>query len=151
MELEIAIPKVADMEALGARLASGIGKVQLIYLHGELGTGKTTLVRGLLHGLGHIGVVKSPTFTLVEPYSVAGQNIYHFDLYRLKHPDELEFVGFRDYVKDRNVCLVEWAERATEVLPMPDIDVVIHKADHTRNVRLISRTDRGADLLTELS
>ena len=151
MKLEIEIPEVADMEALGARLAPGIAKVQLIYLHGELGTGKTTLVRGLLRALGYVGVVKSPTFTLVEPYSVAGHNTYHFDLYRLKHPDELEFVGFRDYLKDRNVCLVEWAERAAEVLPMPDIDVVIHKADHKRIVHLMSLTDRGADLLTDLS
>lgn len=151
MKLEIEIPQVADMEALGARLAPSITKVQLIYLRGELGTGKTTLVRGLLRALGHVGVVKSPTFTLVEPYPVDGQNIYHFDLYRLKDADELEFVGFRDYVKNRNVCLVEWAERAAEVLPIPDIDVVIHKADHKRIVQLISRTDRGADLLTDLS
>ena len=151
MKLEIEIPEVADMEALGARLAPSIAKVQLIYLHGELGTGKTTLVRGLLRALGHVGVVKSPTFTLVEPYSVAGQNTYHFDLYRLKDPNELEFVGFRDYVRDKNVCLVEWAERAAEVLPMPDIDVVIHKADHKRIVYLMSRTDRGVDLLTDLS
>lgn len=151
MKLEIEVPEAADMEALGARLAPNIAKVQLVYLHGELGTGKTTLVRGLLHALGHVGVVKSPTFTLVEPYSVGGQNTYHFDLYRLKDPSELEFVGFRDYLRDSNVCLVEWAERAAEVLPMPDIDVIIHKADHRRIVHLMSRSNRGADLLTDLS
>ena len=151
MKLEIEVPEVADMEALGARLAPNIAKVQLVYLHGELGTGKTTLVRGLLHALGHVGVVKSPTFTLVEPYAVAGQNTYHFDLYRLKDPNELEFVGFRDYLRDSNVCLVEWAERAAEVLPLPDIDVVINKADHKRIVQLMSRTDRGIALLTDLS
>ena len=151
MKLEVEVPDVADMEALGGRLAPGIAKVQLIYLHGELGTGKTTLVRGLLHALGHVGVVKSPTFTLVEPYSIAGHNTYHFDLYRLKDPNELEFLGFRDYLKDRSVCLVEWAERAAEVLPIPDIDVVINKADHKRIVHLTSRTDRGTDLLTDLS
>lgn len=151
MKLEIEAPEVADMEALGGRLAPGIAKVRLIYLHGELGTGKTTLVRGLLRALGHGGVVKSPTFTLVEPYSIDGQNTYHFDLYRLKDPNELEFVGFRDYLKDRSVCLVEWAERAAEVLPMPDIDVVIHKADHKRIVHMTSHTDRGAELLADLS
>lgn len=147
MKVEIDVPTATDMETLGAQLAPGIANVKLVYLYGELGTGKTTLVRGLLRALGHAGVVKSPTFTLVEPYSLAGHVTYHFDLYRLNDPEELEFLGFRDYVRDQSVCLVEWAERGTGFLPVPDIDVVIHKVNHKRTVQLLSRTDRGAELL----
>lgn len=150
MKLEIETPTVDDMEALGAQLATGIRNIQLLYLHGALGTGKTTLVRGILRALGHPGIVKSPTFTLIEPYSLEGLNAYHFDLYRITDPEELEFLGFRDYVKDQNVCLVEWAERGAGVLPSPDVDVVIHKVDDTRDVQLVSYTDPGVKLLSGL-
>lgn len=151
MKLELEAPTVAAMEALGARLGAGIRHVQLVYLYGELGTGKTTLARGILRALGHTTVVKSPTFTLVEPYTFDGLTAYHFDLYRLKNSEELEFLGFRDYVKDNSVCLVEWADRGTGVLPTPDIDVVINKVDDKRTVALISHTKRGAKLLSGLA
>ncbi|MFQ5994224.1 MAG: tRNA (adenosine(37)-N6)-threonylcarbamoyltransferase complex ATPase subunit type 1 TsaE [Acidiferrobacterales bacterium] len=151
MKLEVDVLTPIEMEAMGARLVCGIREVQLVYLYGLLGTGKTTLVRGLLHELGYAGVVKSPTFTLVEPYSFDGFDAYHFDLYRLKEPEELEFLGFRDYVRDESVCLVEWAERGEGVLPTPDVDVRINKVDDKRTVALISNTDRGEKLVSGLT
>ncbi len=149
MCVEIAVATAQDMEGLGARLAKGLGVVRLVYLRGALGTGKTTLVRGLLHAMGHTGVVRSPTFTLVEGYLVDGRQIYHFDLYRMMHPEELEFIGFRDYVRNNNLCLVEWAERGAAVLPLSDLDVEIRKSGHQRIVRLTSHTERGAKLLSD--
>jgi tRNA threonylcarbamoyladenosine biosynthesis protein TsaE len=150
MKLELEVPTVADMEALGARLARRIDKVRLIYLHGALGTGKTTLVRGILRALGYRGLVKSPTFTLVEPYALERVDAYHFDLYRVSDPEELEFLGFRDYLKNQSVCLVEWAERGAQRLPPPDIDVTIHNVDDRRTVKLESHSDQGTKLLSGL-
>ncbi len=151
MILELEVPTVADMEVLGARLARGIDKVRLIYLHGALGTGKTTLVRGILRALGYRGLVKSPTFTLVEPYALDRVDAYHFDLYRVSDPEELEFVGFRDYLKSQSVCLVEWAEHGAQRLPPPDIDVTIHNVNDRRTVKLESHSDQGTKLLSGLA
>lgn len=151
MRVKLAVPSVAEMEALGARLARGIDKIHLLYLHGALGTGKTTLVRGILRALGHVGLVKSPTFTLVEPYSFDGLIVYHIDLYRVSDPEELEFLGFRDYLESESVCLVEWAERGVEKLPPPDLDVTIQNVDDTRTVELESYSDRGTELLSGLT
>ena len=151
MRVKLAVPSVAEMEALGARLARGIDKIHLLYLHGALGTGKTTLVRGILRALGHVGLVKSPTFTLVEPYSFDGLIVYHIDLYRVSDPEELEFLGFRDYLESESVCLVEWAERGVEKMPSPDLDVTIQNVDDTRTVELESYSDRGTELLSGLT
>ena len=149
-DIELEVPEVADMEALGARMAAQLGKARLIYVHGPLGAGKTTLVRGLLRALGHVGPVKSPTFTLVEPYELRGHRIYHFDLYRLNDPEELEFLGMRDYLHGEGVCVVEWAERAQGVLPAPDIDVMIQATEKGRMVRIAAHTDSGNALLNAL-
>lgn len=111
----------ADTLALGARLAQTLRPGCTVFLKGELGVGKTTLVRGLLRALGHAGAVKSPTFTLVEPYELNGWRIYHLDLYRLASPDELEYLGVRDYFDGQGVCLVEWPERGAGVLPEADL------------------------------
>ena len=148
--IELDVPEATDMEALGARLAAKLGKVRLVYVHGPLGAGKTTLVRGLLRALGHVGAVKSPTFTLVEPYELGGLPIYHFDLYRLNDPEELEFLGMRDYLHGKGVCVVEWAERAQGVLPAPDIDVMIQATEKGRMVRIAAHTDSGNVLLNAL-
>ncbi len=151
MCVEIVVATAQEMEELGARLAKGLSVVQLVYLRGALGTGKTTLVRGLLHAMGHMGVVRSPTFTLVEGYVINGRQIYHLDLYRLRYPEELEFIGFRDYVKNNTLCLIEWAERGATVLPLPDLDVEIRKSGDQRIVRVISHTERGAKLLSDFA
>lgn len=134
----------AQTEALGARLAPLLARLRRIYVRGPLGAGKTTLVRGLLRGLGHTGPVKSPTFTLIEPYRLGGVSVFHFDFYRIEDPAELEFLGLRDYLGGEDVCVVEWPERAGEVLPPPDLDVMIHSSnDRGRVLQLQAHSEIG--------
>lgn len=122
------------MLALGAELAHRLPQGGLVTLHGDLGAGKTTLVRGLLRELGHTGKVKSPTYTLVEPYAIAERDVYHFDLYRLADPQELEYLGFRDYLHPDALCLVEWPEKAQGMLPPADMEIYLLHAGSARHV-----------------
>jgi tRNA threonylcarbamoyladenosine biosynthesis protein TsaE len=144
------IGPLADAEAtesLGGVLARAVGPGCRIYLHGELGAGKTTLVRGFLRALGHRGAVKSPTYTLMEAYGLERGPVYHLDLYRLADPEELEYLGLRDLEGPDVVLLVEWPERGGRLLPGADVDVAIDYAEDGRQVVLTARTAVGEQLL----
>ena len=141
-EADVLLADAAATEELGARLAT-LDPPGLITLEGVLGAGKTTLVRGFLRALGHEGSVKSPTYTLVEPYRVAGRDIYHMDLYRLVDPDELEELGVRDYFAAAAWILVEWPERGEPVLPAPDLCIRLQPEGEGRRACLDARSDLG--------
>lgn len=135
-EWQIFLPDSRATETLGAILARCCPAGAVIHLHGELGAGKSTLVRGLLRELGHQGAVKSPTYTLVEVYQLAGRQVYHFDLYRLGDPEELEYLGIRDYFDGQSLCLLEWPERGQGLLPAAAAVVWLDYFQHGRQARI---------------
>ena len=138
------------MVALGAEIARAIAPGIVVHLVGELGMGKTTLSRGVIQGLGHSGAVKSPTYTLVEPYEHTRIPTYHFDLYRLGDPEELEFMGIRDYLDGQSLCLVEWPQRGDGVLPPADLVITIDKEGAGRSVELRTNSANGDAVLDRL-
>ncbi len=135
-----------SMEALGRELAPCLGSA-LVYLTGELGAGKTTLARGILRGLGYQDKVRSPTYSLVEPYSVPQGTVYHLDLYRLDDPEELEWLGLRDMLEGPALLLVEWPQRGTGQLPAADLEVTIVSQGTGREAHLVPCSVRGRQIL----
>jgi tRNA threonylcarbamoyladenosine biosynthesis protein TsaE len=145
-----------ETRAIGGRLAGALldaprDQPFLITLSGDLGAGKTTLVGGFLAALGHAGPARSPTYTLIEPYRLAGREIHHCDLYRLRHPDELEDLGLRDLATPGAVLLVEWPERAEGRLGTPDLELKLAYAGDGRSCELAARSPAGQGLAARLS
>lgn len=136
---------------LGAKLAAAIEPGLFIALSGNLGSGKTTLVRGLLRGLGYQGRVKSPTYTLVELYKVSRLDLYHFDFYRFEDPGEFLEAGFQECFDGHNVCLVEWPERVRGLLPPADLEIGISIEGNGRRVNLSAETELGKHCLARLT
>lgn len=147
--MRLAVNSAEEMEKLAAGCAPGLPSGFTLYLQGALGAGKTTFARGLLRGLGYRGVVKSPTYTLVEQYDVAGRDIYHLDLYRLASAAELDDIGCRDYFDGFAICLVEWPERGRGSLPDPDllIDIAVNRA--RRDLDCHAHTVAGENFLQQ--
>lgn len=158
-ERGILLPRPESTLRVGAALAAalecsgreGARGPRSLYLRGSLGAGKTTLVRGLMRGLGHRGPVRSPTYTLLEPYELPGISVYHFDLYRLAEARELDDFGARDYFHDGALCVVEWPERGREALPSPDLSIELRVVDEGRLLLARGRGTHGRDLLAAWS
>lgn len=142
-ELTLDLMGEEAMTNFGARIAQVTESNGIIFLEGDLGAGKTTLSRGIIRGLGHTGAVKSPTFTLVEPYEIGRNRAYHFDLYRLVDPEELEFLGIRDYFEGDALCLIEWPNLGAGFLPKPDLIITIRPLDEGRALTLSPKSSRG--------
>lgn len=149
-EQYLTIVDEASMLALGESLARACDNAAVIFLHGPLGAGKTTLARGFLRGIGYNGKVKSPTYTLVEPYELARGHVYHFDFYRLRDPLELDFMGIRDYFTPTSICLIEWPEYGEGVLPVADVDFYIEIQDNQRIIKLVAQTSIGNHIIERM-
>lgn len=146
----LTIVNETDMLALGAKLAQACGDTAVIFLYGPLGAGKTTFARGFLRGIGYEGKVKSPTYTLVEPYQVARGYVYHFDLYRLRDPLELDFMGIHDYFIPKSICLIEWPEYGEGILPHADVACHIKIKEDQRVIKLVAQTSIGNHIIERL-
>lgn len=145
------MPDLQATEIFASDLAKMLLPGLIIYLYGDLGAGKTTLIRAILVALGHVGAVKSPTYTLVESYNVAGLDINHFDLYRLADPSELEYIGIRDYVNQHSICVFEWADKGIGYVPNADIEITLQfTATGGRTAALIAKTELGNKIIQGL-
>jgi len=149
MELNLKLPDADATLELGRKLARVLRPGIVIYLVGDLGTGKTTLARGVLRGLGYVSHVASPTFNLVVPYEISGLHLLHFDFYRLRDRNEWKDAGFEEYFSSGNVCLIEWPENAGE-LPGADIKILLRHAAAAREVTISSESEIGEKCLSGL-
>lgn len=150
-ELTLVAQDEPQTVALGQYLGEASAGVGVVFLRGDLGAGKTTFTRGVLRAFGYTGAVKSPTYTLVEPYELGDRRIYHFDLYRLGDPEELEYLGIRDYFDGHSLCLVEWPDRGAGILSKPDLEISIRVLPQGRELRMTAASDSGREILRRLA
>lgn len=150
-QLSFTAPDADAQEALGRALATALAGRGVVYLQGDLGAGKTTLTRGILRGYGHAGNVKSPTYTLVEPYDLGAVTAYHFDLYRLTDPEELELLGIRDYCRPDTLSVIEWPDRGQPFLPPADLTITIRPLTDGRELEFVAHNEKGEAVLTALA
>lgn len=146
----VRLAEEADTLAFGALLATVLPQTMVIYLVGDLGAGKTTLVRGLLQSMGYNGKVKSPTYTLVEPYAVSRLNLYHFDFYRFNHPDEYLEAGLDEYFAANAICLVEWPSKAAPHLAAPDLEIRLDLVAPGRLLTATASTETGRQCILRI-
>lgn len=149
--LTLDLPDEAATLRAAAKVFAQLKPGCLVFLRGGLGAGKTTFVRGCLRAAGFAGAVKSPTFTLVEEYQLPDLTLFHFDLYRLNDPEELEWLGIRDYLRPDAVCLIEWPERGAECLPEPDLELDLSDRPPGRAARFQARSQTGLAVLQALA
>ncbi|MBW8907090.1 MAG: tRNA (adenosine(37)-N6)-threonylcarbamoyltransferase complex ATPase subunit type 1 TsaE [Betaproteobacteria bacterium] len=151
MATDLKLPDAAATARLGAALAGGVAPGRVLHLSGELGSGKTTLVRGLLRALGVTGPIKSPTYAWVEPYALSSLDLYHFDFFRLADKNAWLSSGLRDYFRPEAACLVEWPERARDLLPPPDLSLQLDYDGEARRARVEAHSPAGHAWLQSLS
>jgi len=150
--LTLVLPDEAATLTFGARLATCLAAGMVVWLEGDLGAGKTTLVRGLLRALGATGPVRSPTYTLVEVHPVSGLDFYHFDFYRFNQPEDFLDAGLDEYFQGQGVCLVEWPGKAAPYLPCADLRIELHvAAQGGREARVYAVGERGRRCLTAVT
>ena len=139
---------------MGKKLATLTKQLDLnslvVFLNGDLGAGKTTLTRGFVQGMGHTGNVKSPTYTIVEPYDLAPWQVFHFDLYRLSDPEELEYMGIRDYFAEKSFCFIEWPEKGAGLLAKEDLIINLEYNNEQRLITLVAKTAVGENIIKNL-
>ena len=150
-QLSLFLHNELDTVALGQKIGAALqGSGGVVFLSGTLGAGKTTFTRGVLKHFGHSGAVKSPTYTLVEPYRLQERDMYHFDLYRLADPEELEYMGIREYFDGQALCIVEWPDQGQGFLPQADIVVSLTPSEEGRKAQVVANTDAGSAVLRQL-
>lgn len=146
---QVELPDLESMVAFARRLAQALPSSGVIFLYGDLGAGKTTLVRNMLAALNYTGITKSPTYTLVETYTLNNIILNHFDLYRIADPTELEFIGIRDYLAGNNLCIFEWPQKGAGILPSADLEIHLDYKGAGRYATFIANSAIGAQIIKE--